>query len=84
MFCEMVAENIMVCRGRSHSLRMVLISPKNPNSNMVSASSKIMVLTLIRFILLSRIKSCNRPGVATTISAPCESRWSCVLLGVPP
>ena len=77
-----VAENISVCLLSGINVKIFLISSKKPISSISSASSKTTTLGFILILPLSN-RSCNLPGVATTIEA-CLILSICLLYAVPP
>ena len=83
-----VALNMSVWRscfgGMSRSSTSFLICGSKPMSSMRSASSRIKRFVLDRETTPRSTKSCNRPGVATSMSHPLASSRSCALASAPP
>ena len=69
----MVAENSIVCLFSGIAFRMYSISSMNPMSSILSASSRTIVDTSVRFRTPLLIMSLTRPGVPATMSHPCCS-----------
>ena len=79
-----VAEKNRFCRWRGSSTIMRPSSSPKPRSSNLSASSSTSVLTWPMLTALLSIKSSNRPGVATTMSAPPRRCSICGLIDTPP
>ena len=80
----MVAEKSMVWRFFDTMDAMVRIGLMNPMSSIRSASSSTRMWTSERLQWRCWIRSSRRPGVATTMSTPPRSAFTCAFCPTPP
>mmetsp|Transcript_63351 Transcript_63351/g.196584 ORF Transcript_63351/g.196584 Transcript_63351/m.196584 type:complete len:276 (+) Transcript_63351:665-1492(+) len=79
-----VAVKKSVCRCRGTRARILRICGSKPMSSMRSASSSTRSCTAFRLTAFISMRSCKRPGVATSTCGFSRIAWACGPLGTPP